>query len=361
MGRWGVMLSACLMAITIPSWAMSDAVAKVLSFYQEFEEKPAPVAPQGLPDPNEFPESTRHEFIGQGLESPYSAVRYMVIEQIHIERDTQHLALLENIAISDPDPSVRDVALVRLGYTDVERALNVHRKLVADKDDSVRRHALGLLASSNAAEDVQAIETALKSDHLFIRSAIVAARVNRGIPVTDQQRKIGWDCLRVDMAWMRKNPINATGYGWKFRSPYVRHEYFLNEIRGNAQRIFHKAGMPEDIPHLEEFARRADMERAEKGKKDPAYLKMPPGGNTYRQLANNIRFRHMAVGERLAFVKGKLQDGNPDTAFWAMTKACLVPGGEEQLEALSKDYSYPFYKAAASVKKRCRSKYAQEQ
>ena len=360
MGRWGLMLSACLMAITTPSWALSDAVSKVLACYEQCEENSTPVAPPNLPDPREFSESQRDELIVQGLKSPYPAVRYLVIEQIHIERETQHLTLLENVAISDSDPSVRNVALVRLGYTDDERATRVHRKLVADKDDNVRRTALGLLALSKAAEDVQATEEALKSDHLFIRSAIIAARANRGIPVTDQQRKIGWECLRVDMAWMRKNPVNADGYGWKFRSPNVRHEYFLNEIRGNSQRIFQKAGMPEDIPHLEEFARRADIERAEKAKEEPAYLKMPPGGNTYRQLANNLRFRHMAVEERLEFVKGKLRDKNPDTAFWAMTKACLVSGGEDHLEALSKDSSYPFHKAAASVKKRCRSTYAQE-
>lgn len=341
------------MAITTPSWALSDSVAKVLAFYAQFEESRAPIIPPGLPDSREFSRSQRDEFIVQGLKSPHRAVRYEIIDEIHPERDKKHLTLLEKVAISDSDPSVRDSALVRLGYTDDKRATRVHRKMVADKDDSVRRHALGLLALSNAAEDVQAIEEALKSDHLFIRSAIIAARANRGMPVTDEQRKVAWECLRVDMAWMRNNPVNAGGFRWKYPSRDIFDEHFLDEIRGNAQRIFHNAGMPEDIPHLEEFALRADIERAEKGKKNPVYLKMPPGGNTYRQLADNLRLRHMPEGERLAFVKNKLRSPSFETKTWAVRQLCAVPGGFEVLDSLEIDTTHPAHNFSKGMKDWC--------
>lgn len=324
-------------------WGASPAVEEIIELLATDESAPGG---SGVQEAGakiaQLSDSQREELIVAGLKSSSRAVRYQVAEMVNPrESSTRYLDLLIALAEKDSDADVRRSALGNVTSIDKDRALVLKRKLKGDPDAMVRLPALtGLLFSSQEPEDMRAVESALRSDHLLVRVGLTKTQAINGKPL---DKNIAREGLGVDVEWFKKHPLNPTGYLWRLSQGDDAARFFMRTIRKDAVDILRMIGTAEDIPFLE----RAGAKESAAKDKDLGFEVNALG------TAEIIRLRSMPENGRLEYLKPKVRDSRVWMREWAIRNLCGVPGGAEFLKAIAMDANHPAHFHARSYDKRC--------
>lgn len=325
------------------SWGASASVGEIIELLATDENFPGGTDVQKAGEKiSNLSTSQREELIVEGLKSNKRAVRSQIVEMVNREKNPEkYLDLLVSLAENDVDASVRNSALARVTSIDRNRALGLHRKLKADPDAMVRNFALtNLLASSDAPEDIEAVKSALRNDHLLVRIGLTKTQMINGMPF---DKKVAIEALKVDSEWFKIHPLPSTGYYSRRVRPDRYAKYIVRIIRNDAIEILMKVGTLEDIPSLEAAGAREATAR----NKDSSFEIKAHG------TAEIIRLRSMPGNDRLEYLKPKTRDSRMWLREWAVGNLCGVPGGMEYLKTIAADSEHPAYRPARSYSKRC--------
>lgn len=341
--RRSIILTVLFVLTSQFSWGASATIDEIVGLLATDEKSPGgPGVQEAGAKIAQLSDSQREELIVSGLKSNSCAVRYQIAEMVNRETNSEkYLDLLATLAEHDVDASVRDSALGRVSSMDKGRALVLKRKLKDDPDAMVRLSALtGLLFSSQEPEDILAVESALRSDHLLVRVGLTKTQAINGKPL---DKNIAREGLGVDVEWFKKHPLNPTGYLWRLSQGDDAARFFMRTIRKDAVDILRMIGTAEDIPFLE----RAGTKESAAKDKDLGFEVNALG------TAEIIRLRSMPETARLEYLKPKVRDSRQWLREWAVKNLCGVPGGAEFLKSIATDSSHPAYFPARSYDKRC--------
>lgn len=338
-----ILLVALLVSVSPLSWGASSEIDEIIELLATDEKFPGgPGVQEAGEKIFKLTDSQREILIVEGLKSNKRAVRSQIAEMINREKNSEkYLDLLISLAENDADASVRNSALARVTSIDKIRAMGLHRRLKDDPDAMVRIFALkNLLASSDTPEDIEAVKTALREDHLLVRVGLTKTQMINGKPF---DKKVAIEALGADSEWFRKHPLTSSGYFSRRVTPQRYAKYILRMIRGDAIDILMKVGTPEDIPFLE----RAGAKEATSKDKDLGFEVKALG------TAEIIRLRSMPENDRLEYLKPKTRDSRMWMRDWAVGNLCGVQGGGEHLKSIAADPVHPANRSARSYSRRC--------
>lgn len=340
--RWNILLTALWVLTAQFSWGATATINEIIELLATDEKSPGgPGVQEAGAWIAKLSDSQREELIVAGLKSSHRAVRYQIAEMVDTRESATHLDLLSQLAGNDVDADVRRSALGRVSSIDKDRALVLSRKLKGDKDVWVRSSALKDLIFSPEPEDLSAVESALRDDHLLVKIGLTKTQVINGKPF---DIKIAREGVGVDVEWYKKYPLNPTGYLWRLNQGDAAARYCVRIIRQDAVDILRMVGTSVDIPFLE----RAGENEAAAKDKDFAFEVNAFG------TAEIIRLRSMPESERLEYLKPKVRDSRIWMREWAVRNLCGVPGGEGFLKSIATDSAHPANMPARSYYKRCR-------
>lgn len=335
-----IFLTGLLALVAQSSWGVSLSVNKTLEWMEMGEtasEQQLQEIGSRLPKLND---SERDELILEGLKSSKRAVRFQIAELVNkVPNNEKYIDLLFDIGEHDPDADVRKSAFDRVSSIDNNRGKLLARKLISDSDAFVRRSALVGLALSSEPDDIRAVESALKTDHLYIRSGLTRTLVFHGKPYDG---KIAHEGLDVDLTWFQRNPITPNGYSWRKSSSGAQAMYVIRLIREDALFILGRKGTQKDITYLERTIKKVNA----LGDKD--FFGVRAQGTIHE-----IQLRELPEDSRLGYLESKLRDPRPWVRSWAAVKLCSVNGGLETIDAIAKDPAHPAHKRVRNMRIWC--------